>query len=328
MGKKIDTFPDPPQAEHTIFSLNIQRWIIPAIVLASEEKIFEYVAKSPVTIEEIAEHFKVEPRAAEAIVSVAAALCFLKRLEAGRFGLTDLGYTYFDPNSPFCFSFPKNLKEDMLFKKLRDGFHGAECPNVYFNDDGRRWKYTLHLPIAGALKQQKAFKQVRKLLDVGGGSGLMSFGIAAGNPNIRCTVMDFGEVCSSALENSTRYGLEDRIDTLAADMFKDAWPPGYDAMLFANVFHCWEPDACRQLVRRAFDSLEPSGRIFICDIFLNESKDGPLTSACFSVMLLTFFRGKTYTIGELKKMLTKGGFVDFQSVHCFGEYHLISAKKP
>ena len=61
---------------------------------------------------------------------------------------------------------------------------------------------------------------------------------------------------------------------------------------------------------------------------LAETRDGPLTVACFSVAMLLYEKGKQYTLSELEEMLAAAGFVDFESAESHGYYHLISARKP
>jgi hypothetical protein len=87
------------------------------------------------------------------------------------------------------------------------------------------------------------------------------------------------------LSNVVKYGLEDRIRTRAVDMFQDPWPTGYDGVLFGNIFHNWDVASCRVLAQWSFEILEPGGSIFLHEMPLNNTKDGPLTVACFSVAI-------------------------------------------
>ena len=61
---------------------------------------------------------------------------------------------------------------------------------------------------------------------------------------------------------------------------------------------------------------------------LSEAKDGPLAVACFSVSMLLHEKGKQYTARELHDMLSRAGFIDFQSAPTFGYYHLVQAARP
>jgi hypothetical protein len=122
--------------------------------------------------------------------------------------------------------------------------------------------------------------------------------------------------------------LTDRVATHDGDMFKDPWPKGHDGILFGNVFHDWNEEDCKILAERAFDALEPGGRIFLHEVPLHPKKDGPLTVAAFSVVMIPQELGRQYTVEELHGFLRDAGFVDCDASHSFGYYWLISARKP
>lgn len=61
---------------------------------------------------------------------------------------------------------------------------------------------------------------------------------------------------------------------------------------------------------------------------LHDTKDGPLTVACLSAILLMYEKGKQYTLKEIEEILSSVGLIDFQSIPTHTYYHLISAKKP
>lgn len=53
------------------------------------------------------------------------------------------------------------------------------------------------------------------------------------------------------------------LDTCAVDMFKQAWPRGYDAHFFFNIWHDWNVRTCQWLAARAFEPLPFGGRILL-----------------------------------------------------------------
>ena len=111
-------------------------------------------------------------------------------------------------------------------------------------------------------------------------------------------------------------------------MFADPWPSGHDAVLFGNNFHDWDEDDCRRLAQLAFDALEPGGLILQHEEPLDDTKDGPLAVACFSVVMLHNEHGKQYTRAEFQGMLQDVGFVGFQCTPSHVYYDLIQARKP
>src|SRR5262249_18140359 len=153
---------------------------------------------------------------------------------------------------------------------------------------------------------------VARLLDVGGGSGCFSISIAQHWPNIRCSVMEFPAVCEVARGYIQAGGVADRVDTVAVDMFQQAWPRGYDGVLLSNIFHDWSAETNRLLARRAYAALPSGGRIFVHEMLLAEDRSGPMTTASFSLLMLFGTQGRQYSFSEVREILEDAGFAGIE----------------
>ena len=58
----------------------------------------------------------------------------------------------------------------------------------------------------------------KPVLDVGGGSGVMSIALAKRNPHLAACVLDIAPVCRIAARNARRAGLSRRVRTQAGDI--------------------------------------------------------------------------------------------------------------
>lgn len=337
MTKSILPFPIPPVDDRPLHDAIWTRYAFPVLALAHEVGLFEHLAERPATIEAIANWLDVAPRAAEAMVAVVAALGFLTRQDDGQFTVTEVARTYLVPSSPL-YSGVLLRQDEALLDQLRQAFRASREPIAPLSVTMdtltpraiREFITSMHAiarPAASKLASQEVFSRVRRLLDVGGGSGALSMAIAAQHPGIQCTIMDLDPVCAIARENVVRAGLADRITTVSADMLRDPWPQGYDAVLFGDIFEGWDVETCQFLSQRAFDMLEPGGVICLHEMPLHEGKDGPLTVACLSVVMLLHEKGKQYTASELETLLSEAGFIDFRGVPTFGYFWLFTATK-
>lgn len=333
-----ESFPVAEVDERLLFDLSCSRIIGPVITLAQELNLFKLIDATPQTIEDAAKHLKIIPKIAEAFIAVLAAFGLLERQNDGRFALTQVAKTYMIPDSPFFYTGfcpPHEWYLDLLRMKL---IGGAQPPmpmavamnqhKIEFVQSFIERMHMMILPTSANLAKQPVFGQISHLLDVGGGSGALAIAIAAFNPQIQCTVMDLDPVCEIAQKNIAKYGLQKQIATVARDMLKDAWPEQIDGVLFSNIFHDWDLEHCYLLAQRAFDALKPGGKVLLHEMPLNDTKDGPLTVACLSAILLIYEKGKQYTLKEIEEILLSVGFRDFQSIPTHTYYHLISAKKP
>jgi acetylserotonin N-methyltransferase len=110
-------------------------------------------------------------------------------------------------------------------------------------------------------------------------------------------------------------------------MFREPWPRGYDAMLFSNVFHDWGPETNQKLAAMAFQTLPAGGRIYLHEMLLDDTGDGPLTTAAFSTLMLANTRGRQFTFQQLKTLLEGVGFVDVEVVPTYSYYSVVRGTK-
>jgi len=180
---------------------------------------------------------------------------------------------------------------------------------------------------AAGLAKTVSFESIARLLDVGGGSGCFSIALAQRNPQLRCTIMDLAAMCHWAQKYIDTAGIGDRVDTRSVDMFREAWPHGYDAIFFSNVFHDWSFETCVQLAASAYAALPGNGRIYLHEMLLDDSGTAPRTAAAFSVLMLIGTRGQQFRFVDLRKLLASAGFVDVTVTPAHGYYSLVSGRK-
>jgi len=136
-------------------------------------------------------------------------------------------------------------------------------------EDFTQMLFHFHQDDAEALAKYLNLSRHRTLLDVGGGSGVMSIALARRNPNLRACVLDLAAVCKIAAGNIRRAGLSKRIRTLAGDIRRKL-PAGYDVIMFCDVGM-----VSRQLLQNAYASLPPRGLLVLVDRYLSEDRTQP-----------------------------------------------------
>ncbi len=161
--------------------------------------------------------------------------------------------------------------------------------------------------VAPLLAERVDLSAARRLLDVGGGTGIYSVACLRKNPGLRAVVWDRPEVLKVAAEFAGAYGVSDRLECRAGDMFRDPVPADCDVMLISNVLHDWDVAECRALVGRCAAALPPGGRLLIHDVFLNDALDGPLPIALYSAALFALTEGRAYSAAEYGAWLREAG---------------------
>lgn len=161
--------------------------------------------------------------------------------------------------------------------------------------------------VAPALAAVAPLEGVRCLLDVGGGTGIYSIACLQRQPSLRAIVWDRPEVLKVAREMAEAHGVADRLDCRAGDMFRDPVPDDADVILLSNVLHDWDVAECRLLLNRCAGALGPGGAVWIHDVFLNDTMDGPLPIALYSASLFRLTEGRAYSAGEYRTWLREAG---------------------
>jgi len=82
----------------------------------------------------------------------------------------------------------------------------------------------------------------------------------------------------------------------------------YDVAWLSHILHGEGPENCFKILQKAVSALEPGGMILIHDFILNDTMDGPLFPALFSLnMLLGTDSGQAYSQKQISDMLTRLG---------------------
>ncbi|MGD9055733.1 MAG: methyltransferase [Desulfobacterales bacterium] len=155
----------------------------------------------------------------------------------------------------------------------------------------------------------------RHLLDLGGGPGTYAIHFCRHNPDLRATVFDLPTTRPFAEKTIKRFNLLDRIDFQAGNYLEAEIDGRYDAAWLSHILHGEGPDSCRQIIQKAVAALEPGGIIIIHEFILNNTMDGPLFPALFSLnMLLGTDAGQAYSEQQLRDMLAAAGAKEIQRI--------------
>jgi predicted O-methyltransferase YrrM len=171
--------------------------------------------------------------------------------------------------------------------------------------------------------------KVRRLLDVGGGSGAYAIAFAQANPVLKADLLDLASVGPIAQRHINQAGVADRVTVRAGDLRSDKLGEGYDLALISAICHMLGPDENRDLLRRCHAALVPGGRVVIQDFILEPDKTAPRFGALFALNMLVATRaGSSYSEGEYREWLDSAGFREIQHVRLPGMTGLMIGARP
>jgi SAM-dependent methyltransferase len=153
------------------------------------------------------------------------------------------------------------------------------------------------------------------LLDLGGGPGTYAIHYCLANDGLKATVYDLPTTRPFAEKTIQRFKLADRINFMDGNYLEDPVEGNYDVAWLSHILHGEGPDDCRMIIKKAVAALEPGGMIIIHDFILNNSMDGPLFPALFSLnMLLGTESGQSYSEEQIIDMLVAAGVRDIRRI--------------
>lgn len=178
--------------------------------------------------------------------------------------------------------------------------------------------FNLAMGIAPRLAAQVDLTGRARLLDLGGGPGTYAIHFCRANPDLSAVIFDRITTEPFAKETVEKFGLADRIDFVGGDFNHDPVSGGpYDVAWLSHILHSNGPEACRELIRKTVDVMQPGGLILIHDFILADTKDAPEFAALFSVnMLINNPAGRAYSRQEIGAMLESAGVKDI-AMHPF-----------
>jgi predicted TPR repeat methyltransferase len=105
------------------------------------------------------------------------------------------------------------------------------------------------------------FASFRKMLDLGGGPGLIGMAIVAAHPSMRCVVFDLPQMVKIAQSYIDESKMKDRMEVLGGDAFVDSIGGGYDLVLACSSVQGFK-EKLGSTVKKVYDALD-SGGVFV-----------------------------------------------------------------
>ena len=154
-----------------------------------------------------------------------------------------------------------------------------------------------------------------KLLDLGGGPGTYAIHFCLAYPSLKATVYDLPTTRPYTEKTIESFGLSHRISFQAGDYLRQDIEGAFDVVWMSHILHSMGPEACKEVMRKAVSPLMPGGVLYVHDFLLNDTMDGPLFPALFSLnMLVNTKEGRAYSELEVRAMMEEAGLRDIKRI--------------
>jgi SAM-dependent methyltransferase len=165
------------------------------------------------------------------------------------------------------------------------------------------------------LRDLPGLGEAGRFLDLGGGPGLVAIALARAYPGWRGMVCDLPETVAVAQRNIEAAALSSRLDTLGADLDRDAIGDGYDLIWCSSVLHFVQDPAAA--LRTMYAALNPGGRLVLAHA--ERGDDARSASRVLPFYTPMRMRGRHVPEqGEIARVMAEAGFGSVDALGCVG----------
>jgi SAM-dependent methyltransferase len=288
------------------------------LLTAYEMDIFSQISKYALTSQQVAEKINADPRATDRLLNALCVLGFIVKKD-DKFSNTPESGEFLVKGKPAYMSglmHQVNLWDTWTtltecVKKGASVINRSDSVNERDPEWLQSFIAAMHYRAkdnASEIIRRINLKNVKKVLDVGGGSGIYAMAFVNAGSDISATVFDLPNVIPLTHGYIQKENMVGKIDTVIGDYSIDNLPTGYDLVFLSAIVHSNSYPENQKLVGKCAGSLNPGGRIIIKDQVMEDSRIKPARGALFALnMLVGTAAGDTFTENEIKEWFDHAG---------------------
>jgi hypothetical protein len=173
------------------------------------------------------------------------------------------------------------------------------------------------------------FGRFRKMLDLGGGPGLIGMAVVQAHPELKGVIFETPAVEKAAIQAVEEYGMTERVTVLTGDYLNGPIGAGYDLVLASGTLN-FAKHNLDGIIKKIYDALNPQGVLICISEGLTHERTRPAEIAVS--WLPCFLKGYDFSLeqGVVSDAVLRNGF---RSVYkrtmtfCNGELDVDIAKK-
>ena len=249
-------------------------WLSKSVSVAARLGIADILESGPLTVPEIAEKAQCHAESLERLMRVLGTFKVFAATEDGRYANTPV-------SEPLRTKHPMSMRHFCILageeyydawsgllhtvKTGESGFAHVFGGSIYEHMDKNpetarvydRAMEDLARPVGALLARDFDFGGARKVVDVGGGSGVIVRTLMKFHPQIEGVVLDREDVVHRAAQ-SVNGEFHGRLTFEAGDFFAEV-PQGADVYVLKNVLHNWNEESCGRILDSIRTAMSASG---------------------------------------------------------------------
>ncbi len=158
--------------------------------------------------------------------------------------------------------------------------------------------------LCDTLLMHYSFKSSRKIVDIGGGNGVLLARLLEKYQHLQGVLFDLPHVVSSARKKIEPYGVADRLEIVPGDIF-DTLPPQGDVYIMKNVFHAFGDNDCLLIIDKIKQVASAGSRILVVEMDLGKPNQARYGKIYDVQMMVTMENGKERSREEYAQLFEK-----------------------
>jgi len=150
-----------------------------------------------------------------------------------------------------------------------------------------------------------SFGEIRSIVDVGGGHGLLLATILARNPHLKGTLYEVPHVVDDAKDGPLK-PVMDRCTLASGDMFSSV-PTGADAYIMKHIIHDWPDEVCIKILKACRKGVNPGGKLLVVDNVIQPGNDFA-PGKFLDIQMLIFPGGCERTERQFRDLFSAAGW--------------------
>jgi len=193
----------------------------------------------------------------------------------------------------------------------RDG-PSEEMIEQYATDSLHYERAGIAQQVADLVSELPEFPAFTRMLDLGGGPGLIGLAVVARHPSMKGTVFDVPPVTRVAEKVIDEYRARDRMNTLSGDYLTDDIGSGYDLVLACSTLSAATGQLDR-VIAKIRDSMTLDGVLVSLHAGLTHERTRPPVMVATMLSAAMFGPDPTFEQGEIAGSMGRAGFRSVES---------------
>lgn len=160
------------------------------------------------------------------------------------------------------------------------------------------------LMLSYAILSEYNFKNIHKIIDIGGGQGILASMILHKYPKLKAAIFDLPHVVEGAKSIAQQFKVSERLETIAGNFFEEI-PVGADMYFLKSIAHNLSDDQCIDILKRIKSVLPVDGKILIFEPIIENNNSYSFAKLYDVQMLVSRNGGKERTKEEFYEIVTK-----------------------